>query len=511
MKVAVIGAGHQGLVAAVILARAGCEVVVWEQGSQAGGCLWTDTTADGVVVERGAFEHGGILEVAAELGLENYGLTYRDHRLLSGTAFTGGEQRIFDVDLATTLDGLGADRDAYRRLAELAGALFGLLDGFPTPPTLTEAAAAMSGLRGGDNLFRTLLQPAEIVLQAAIEDPYTRAALEVYAAHGQIPPSAPGSGMFALLLPSMHGGRAARPVGGSAQLTAALVAALEQAGGRLELDAAVEQLLPGPDGAEIVTPHGRQHFDQVVSTIDVRRVAQLIPDLDPELLGSVASLHSGHFNVSELTVSLVYDQPAPQLPGPDQDVVWFTADRPGVFRPGFAQVMAGQLPKSPWSMLGRPAQPDPAGAGSLWLSSVVPLRRDGESWTKQAEAEAAQRVVEAVSTVLDTDLSSHEVERYVSGPLVWANRLGSDGNPNHLDLSIDQLLGWRPAPLPLWRQRFSWLWWAGAGSHPGGGLSGASGRSAANGVLGRSAKRSAVGEIAGLWRAFQAYLAMRRG
>ncbi|MDQ7993458.1 MAG: FAD-dependent oxidoreductase, partial [Propionicimonas sp.] len=328
MRVAVIGAGHNGLVAGLELARAGVDVVVLEQDGQAGGCLWTERTASGVLVERGAFEHGGVAGLAEDLGLAAFGLRYADHPLLAGTVFGDGEQRLFDVDLDRTVAALGPDAGSYRELAGLAGAVFGVLDGFGgVPPTLTQAAAALAGLRGGDALFRTLVQPAELVIASAVGDPHTRAALELYAAHGQVPPWSPGSGMFGLLLPSMHGGRAVRPVGGSAMLTGALAAALSAAGGRLLVDTPVTGLRPAGRGAVVTVPGEQFSVDAVVAAVDVRRVAALVEDVPAALLGSIADAHSGHFNVAELTVSIVtgpLDAPGPLRADPD--AVWFVQD-----------------------------------------------------------------------------------------------------------------------------------------------------------------------------------------
>lgn len=512
MKVAVIGAGHNGLVAGLELARAGAEVVVLEQGSQAGGCLWSERSASGVLIERGAFEHGGVVGLAEELGLADFGLRYADHPLLAGMVFGDGERRLFGVELERTAAGLGADAENYRELGRLAGALFGVLDGFgPVPPTLTEVAAALAGLKGGDALFRTLIQPAELVIAAAVQDPHTRGSLELYAAHGQVPPWAPGSGMFGLLLPAMHGGRATRPVGGSAMLTDALAAALAAAGGRLLLDTPVTGLRPAGRGAAVAVPGEQFAVDAVVATVDVRRVARLVEGLPADLLGSIAQAHSGHFNVAELTVSIVTD-PAPPLDhfADDPEAVWFVQDAPGGLRQGFAEVLAGQPPRRPWTMLAQVGQPETADGAALWLSSVVPLCRTDGGWTRGREAEAAEIVVDTASEVLGTDLAAGERERQVTGPVEWAGRLASDGNPNHLDLSLDQLLGWRPAGLAAWRERYPWLHWAGAGVHPGGGLSGDSGRAAARAVLGPGDRRRAGSELAGLWSAFRAYLAMRR-
>lgn len=512
-SVVVVGGGHNGLVAAVRLARAGCQVTVLEQGDEPGGCLWTVEHPSGVLVERGAFEHGGVYNVAHELGLD----IYEEHPLAAGFVFGDGQHREFPSDLDTTLASLGADAPAYRELVELADVLFSMIDTFDTPPTLTAVAAALAPLRGGDELFRLLLQPAEIVIDSHIDDPYVRAAMALQAAHSQVPAWAPGTGMFALLLPSSHGGPAVRPRGGSRALTGALVAALELAGGTVVTGADVVRLSSAPSGgAEIVTADGQTlRADAVVSAIGLPRTEALIAEATPAMTAARTGLHSGHFNVCELTVTVVSAQPM-TLPLSDPDAVWYAIDDVDDVRRGFGEVVAGQLPSSPWSMVGQVAQPDGVAGGAVWMSSIVPLRRADGPWTAGREREAGERVIDQVGRILGVDLREELVDIIVSGPATWAERIGGDGNPNHLDNTIDQLLGWRAPGHADMRTELPWLFLSGAGQHPGGGLSGASGTAAAAAVLSGSGTRDSVArraarEMRGLRQGFTAYRTMRKG
>src|SRR5690606_177129 len=125
--VGLVGGGHNALVAALTLARAGLDVTVLEQADEAGGCLWSDVHTSGVLLERGAWEHGGVRAVADELGLAEHGLDYVDHPLLAGFVFGDGERRLFWSDLERTVAGLGADGSAYRALVERAASLFAML------------------------------------------------------------------------------------------------------------------------------------------------------------------------------------------------------------------------------------------------------------------------------------------------------------------------------------------------------------------------------------------------
>lgn len=522
--VLVVGAGHNGLIAALRLARAGCRVTVVEQGTEPGGCVWTEVHPSGVLVERGAFEHGGLYPTAAELGLDDAALgdravRYREHPVLAGVVFGDGQRRTFYTDVAATAAALGADGPGYRRLVELAGALFGLLDTFDTPPTLTQVAAALAVLPGGDDLFRIVVQSAETVLETAVSDPHTHAAMAVQSAHAQVPAWAPGSGLLALLLPASHRGAAVRPAGGSRAVVDALVAALERAGATVRTGAGVVAMGSadgrGGSGGRVELADGAVlTADAVVSSIGLPRTAELLTDPAPALRATARGLHSGHFNIAELTVTVVHDR-ARSLPLPDPEAVWYAVPAPADVRTGFAEVLAGRLPSSPWSMVGQVSQPDGVTGGAVWLSSIVPLVRADGDWTPERERQAADRVIDQVGSVLGVDLRAGLVDVVVSGPLTWSARIGGDGNPNHLDNTLDQLLGWRPPGHADTRSELPWLFLAGAGQHPGGGLSGASGSAAAAAVLGtrRRARpdRRVVREIRALWSGLTAYRAMRRG
>jgi phytoene dehydrogenase-like protein len=252
----------------------------------------------------------------------------------------------------------------------------------------------------------------------------------------------------------------------------------------------------------------------VVCTLGAVRTVELLADAAPALRASAAGLHSGHFNISELTVTLVLDHRVDLALG-DPDAVWYAVADPDDVRRGFAEILAGGLPSSPWSMVAQVAQPDDVDGSAVWMSSVVPLRPADGPWTEERERAAAERLIDHVGALVGVDLHAGLVDVVVSGPLTWARRIGGNGNPNHIDQTIDQLLGWRTPGHGDMRSELDWLFLAGAGQHPGGGLSGASGSAAARAVLTPRGRRGGVvgrinGEARGLLQGARAYLAMRR-
>lgn len=516
-RVAVVGGGHNGLVAAVLLARAGCDVTVLEQAAEVGGCLWTQRTTSGVVIERGAIDHGGMRAIAGELGLERFGLTWRERELLSAFR-VDGEDRLFTADAAQTADGLGADRDRYLALVARARMLFDAVDMFAQPPTPTSLAAMLSSLRGGDDLFRTVLMSAERVIADGLDDPRTRAALGLYAAHSQLPPWAPGSGAMGLLLPAGHGEPGVRPVGGSRALADALRAALEAAGGRVRVGAPVTAVTQSRDGVRVDTSDGEGVVvDRVVSSLDLVRTAALLDRVPDAMAASARTLVSGSFNVAEMTLSIARPGEGPRLPGGDQALTFVQTGLDDLRR-GFGDIMAGRAPRRPWAMVTGVDQ-DGGPGSATWISTVVPLRRASGAWTERAEERAAQSVIETVSAQLDVDLTGEGAEVTVTGPRTWIQRIGGTGNPNHIDLTLDQMFGWRPPGAAGHRTEVPWLYLTGAGTPPGGGLSGVSGRAAATALLhdldarpsAGARLRSAAREAGGLWSAMRTYLQMRRG
>ncbi|HVE26631.1 MAG TPA: NAD(P)-binding protein, partial [Sporichthya sp.] len=203
--VAVVGAGHNALVAACYLAAAGLEVEVLERDVVVGGAVSTVERFPGHRVDRGSSLHVMIrhTSIIEELELGECGLRYTDADPW-GYAPAGDSDApglVFATDLERTCDSIAAacgtaDAVAYRRLiAEFTPAVRRILDvlsGPPTPGRIARKVATLGRARGGGETSRWFLQPADHLLDATFGSERLRAALAWLAAQSGPPPHEPG-------------------------------------------------------------------------------------------------------------------------------------------------------------------------------------------------------------------------------------------------------------------------------------------------------------------------------
>jgi beta-carotene ketolase (CrtO type) len=513
VDVVVVGAGHNGLACACYLARAGLEVAVLEAADTPGGCIDTIDLPHGRGrLELGAYEHGGLRAsgVCEELELESrFELRFHLREQTTLSPCDDGTAIAFYSSLERTVDGIGAlfgseEADRYRRFAHWAAAAVGLLRQTEAgaPPSLRSLAALADATLGreGARLMQTLLGSASTVLRASLSDERLRGPLAHWAAHSQQSPADPGTGAGALLLAGGHGSPAARPAGGSRSTVQALVRCLRAAGGALECDTPVTRLqIAGGRASAVIA--GEQRWvarRAVVSAIDARRLFLELtsePDVPPRLLEEVRRIHVGAHNVSELKVDAVLAR-MPRIPGPPgfERAFMLSPNSTADLERAFASIQLGAVAERTPLMIAFPSTLEPGwapdGGAVVWLSTFVPWRlADGSpedpsgGWDQAALERAADVVWATAGRALGTELEC--AERCVTGPQQWLARHGNPhANPNHVEMSIDQLLAFRPSPsLSSYRTPIEGLFLTGAGTHPGGGVTGLPGRNASRVIL----------------------------
>jgi phytoene dehydrogenase-like protein len=127
----------------------------------------------------------------------------------------------------------------------------------------------------------------------------------------------------------------------------------------------------------------------------------------------------------------------------------------------------------------------PPGKHSLYIwAQYHPYQiAGGEAWDNIREREA-DRLLDTLAEYAP-NVASSVTHRYIQTPLDLERNVGLlHGNIMHIDMSLDQMFMFRPLPeLAMYKTPLSGLYLTGASTHPGGGVSGASGRNAASTVL----------------------------
>ncbi len=251
--VIVAGGGHNGLICAAYLARSGFDTLVVEAQDHVGGCAATVEDL-GVRFNVCNCDHTLIraMPIADELELADHGLEYLEPEASGISAFyDGAEPVVFFHETERMLDSLARSHPdqvgAYRRyLADAMDVAELALEMARIPPS---AGRFLAGAwRGGARTARRLMAWS----RASILDVLTKYFDDWHLAMPAVTtgptvwgvrPDAPGTGLGALAYANRHLVKLGRPRGGSGALTDAIRASFEAAGGRVRCGASVERLL----------------------------------------------------------------------------------------------------------------------------------------------------------------------------------------------------------------------------------------------------------------------------
>jgi phytoene dehydrogenase-like protein len=258
----VVGSGPNGLVAAVVLARAGWGVTVLEAAATPGGGTRTEQlTLPGVLHDVCSAIHPlavgspAFRELAAgRPTLADHGLEWVHPDVPLAHPLDGGRAAVLARDVGATAEGLGADGSAYRSLfGPFVEAGFDLTDGLLSPfaiPPRHPLALARYGVTG--------IRSAESVARRRFGSDEAQALFAGLSGHSILPldkSATAGYGLMLGVLAHVVGWPMAR--GGSQRIADALVALLGDAGGTIECNATVVSLAELPAANAIlfdVTP-----------------------------------------------------------------------------------------------------------------------------------------------------------------------------------------------------------------------------------------------------------------
>lgn len=282
--VIVVGGGHNGLICAAYLARAGIDTLLVEARPDVGGCASTVSDLDARFNICNC-DHSMVrgMPVIDELDLDSYGLRYLEPDVSGVNRFHDGSQPwLFLHDVDAHLEVLSATHPhsvaGYRRyLADAIPVAQLMLDIARTKPSAGAMAATVLRRRaaGAARLLRWARMSQADVMARYFDDQHlvTPAVTSGPTVWGAAPTAA-GTGTAAALYATRHLIRSGRPAGGSGALTDSVRASFEAAGGRTRCDSTVERLTVSDgavtgvrltDGTELASP-------VVVAACDPQRV-----------------------------------------------------------------------------------------------------------------------------------------------------------------------------------------------------------------------------------------------
>ena len=516
----IAGGGHNGLVAAAYLARAGLRVLVVERRELVGGCAVTEEVWPGYRVSTAAYLSSLLQQrIVDELELERHGYHVQPKDPPFFSPFPNDEHLFMWKDMRLTQQEIFkfSQRDAeryprYEALIErLAVVVESLLletpprfppDGIGSLVEYLKLAARFRGLPAGDvvALVRIFTQSAADFLDEWFESEEVKATLAtdgVIGANGG--PRSPGTA-YVLLHHCMGGVGGKRGVwgfvrGGMGAVSEAIASSARGHGAVIRTQAAVERILVTNGRARGVVLEGGEEIRArlVASNLDPRATFLRLVEENQLPEDFLAAIRKFRCQGTSLKINLALSglpdfRALPGTPGPQHRATMHICPSIDYIERAWDDAKYGIPSGSPLLEMTVPTMYDPTLAPpgrhimGIFLQ-YAPYRLIGADWDKLRDI-YADRVINLVN-MYAPGFRELVLERHVLTPLDLERRFGiTGGNIFHGEMSLDQMFVMRPvAGWARYRTPLAGLYLCGSGAHPGGGVMGAPGYNAAREIL----------------------------
>lgn len=518
--VIIIGAGHNGLVTAAYLARAGQRVLVLERREVVGGACVSEEVWPGYKVSTAAYVSSLLRpHIIRDLDLKRHGLEFLPRNPSSFTPLPDGRYLLLgparDFNLGEIAKFSARDAEAFPRyeamLERVADFVEPTLDMTPPDPWSRKLGDLFHLTRIGWDFLKlgsdgpaaieVLTGAARTILDRWFESEVLKATLATDSVIGAFAaPSMPGTAyvLFHHVMGECNGARGVWCYvrGGMGGITKTLAASAQAAGAEIRVGSPVVRVLVRNHVAHgvVLADGGEISAKRVVSNADARITflklveAQALP---AEFLERVRHID---FSSASLKINVALSElpnftalpgttPAPQHRGtihiaPTLDYIERAFDDAKYGRPSRQPMLEIALPSA--------VDPTVAPAGQHLMSMFVqyaPYRLAEGSWDDAKEA-FADHCLDILAEYAP-NIKSAVIGRQVLSPLDLERRFGlTGGNIFQGAMPINQLFFLRPVPgYANYRTPIRNLYLCGATTHPGGGVMGACGANAAREIL----------------------------
>lgn len=502
--VAVVGGGHNGLVLACYLARAGLSVGVFELAPRAGGGASTEeVTLPGFRHNLHSVLHYWIAygPVFRELDLPAHGVRYLYPEAQYALVLPDGGSLVLYTDLDRTCAEIARfskrDAAAYRDLYERLSPMLPLMmDATYQPPLAPSTAARMlEGTVEGLELLRLQAASPKALIEETFESEEVKAWIGLMVAQGGHPWDVEGASFMVLgSFAGVHAMPFGLCVGGSSALADALARALAAAGGEVHTGAPVGRIVvEGGRAAGLVLTDGRivEARRAVASNVEVRpTMLELVGEsaLEEDFVRKVRRYRSDAIVLFTRHLALA-EPPAYRAAERNPDVARAFAVGWGIgstadLEAQFADARLGRLPTRLGGMSFAPSVLDPTQAppgrhtALVWQLTTYHLSDIGWDHVKGS---LGDRLVEVWRRFAPNLTPENVLARFDYSPLdiERSNPSMVHGSAVHGDITPDQMAAFRPVPGYNYRMPVERLYLCGGSTHPMGGIIGACGRNAA--------------------------------
>lgn len=505
--VAIVGGGHNGLVAAGYLARAGARVVVLERRPFVGGAAITEEPWPGFRINTFSYVAGLLRpQIVEDLELAKYGYEAILYDPQSFSPFPDGRTLSLWTDLKKTQRAIARfsakDARAYPRFEAFWDGVLALVEPLwlAPPVPLADLVAAFPGPEAEELVRDLFLRSAQELLDDWFESDELKAALATNAVIGEmVGPRTPGTAyVLAHHNLGVLGGH--RRVwgfskGGMGRITEAMAASAAQFGATIRTGTAVRSIVVRNGRAAGVTLESGEFVRAraVASNADAQHtyLELLPPDSVPAEVvrrvrrirsrGAALKFHAALDGLPKFTA-------APTTPGPHHAGAIEICPSTDYLERAYDDGKYGRFSDRPFLDCELQSVRDPSMAppGKHVLTCFVqyaPYALRGTNWDEFRPA-AAERVLDTLAEYAPNLRAVVRDWRIVS-PLDLERTLGlTGGNIFQGDLTPDQLFSYRPIPGGAgYRTPVRGVYLCGSAAHPGGGVTGAPGHNAAAVIL----------------------------
>lgn len=508
----IVGGGHNGLVCACYLAKAGLKTLILERRPIIGGGVCTQTDLiPGYRIDVGSSVHIMIhlTPILRELELEKHGLEYIEMdpwayypvpESGSGIRF----HRSLDQTCASIAQFSTHDAEQYRKFVTLWKELNeGIFETFLMPPTpgkifWTILKRTLKNIKtrqiwSSMDTSRQLMAPYGQLLDEWFENQHVKTALAWLSAQSGPAPSEMASGDMLGWNSMIHLSGAKRAKGGSGALTQALSKKLLADGGEIRLDAEVSSIEASHGNWLVTTASGETvESKKVISACHIHTLfGKLLKNPPQELQKRVSKTRIGN-GFGMMVRHAISELPQYENRTGIQDYhssMQLLCPSTQHLNDSHIDFQRGLPPQNPsvvamtFSAIDPTLAPEGKHTLFTWGQYHPYELRNGEQWDQIREREA-DKLLERVYQYAP-NLRGKIIDRYIQTPLDLERMHGMlRANVMHLEMSLDQMFFFRPLPeLSNYKTPLPGLYLTGSSTHPGGGVFGASGYNTAKVVL----------------------------